>query len=103
MTGPVVVMTTWAGLPFWLGKAWFRICCTGWAPPVRLLEKLLPSAWATTFDPTRATSQRMSTHQRWSWHQPAIRASPLSSAGCDSGRTFGASVGVMVVVAMGRN
>ena len=27
------------------------------------------------------------THQRWSWHQPAIRARPLSSAGLDGGRS----------------
>ncbi len=66
LIGPADVITTWAGLPFWSGKARFRICWTGCAPPVRLLEKLLPAAWANTLEPTRATSQMISTHQRWS-------------------------------------
>ena len=101
--GPVEVITTWAGLPFWSGKAWLRICWTGWAPPVRLLEKLLPTAWATTLVPSSATNHTSSTHQRWSWHQPAMRASALSSAGCDAARSVGGTVGVSVVEAMRRN
>src|ERR1700722_9636253 len=99
--GPADVMTTWAGVPFCAGEGWFRVFCTGGAPPVRLLEKLLPAAWATTLVPTNATSQRISTHQRWSWHQPAMRASPLSSAGVDcdrSGTARSSSLGDVVVV-----
>src|SRR5664280_2207635 len=100
---PGDVITTWAGLPDWFGKAWSRMCCTGWEPPERLLEKLLPAICAPTFIPTSPTSQMIKTHHRWSWHQPAMRARPLSSACCDRGRSVGPAGDVTVVVAMGRN
>src|SRR5665213_3148388 len=76
--GPVVVMTTWAGLPEKDGNCELRICWADWVPPDRLFEKLLPAAWASTLTAARPMIQASSTHQRWSWHHPAIRARALS-------------------------
>ena len=101
MIGPVVVITTWLGLPAWSGKARLRICWTGCAPPVRLLVKALPAAWAPKLKPTKAISQMISTRQRWSWHHPAIRARPLSVAGREGNGGTGEVFG-RVEMAMGR-
>src|ERR1700674_744488 len=100
--GPADVITTWAGLPAWWGNARFRICCTGCLPPVRLLEKLLPASWAPALTPTRAISQRPRTAHRWSWHHPAIRARPLSSAGREGRWSEEAVFGGRVETAMAR-
>src|ERR1019366_10246088 len=78
-------MTTWAGLPDAVGNWVFTICWADWVPPDKLLEKLLPADWASTLTATSPTIQAISTHHRWSWHQPARRASALSWAGRDRG------------------
>ena len=95
---PVVVTTTWAGLPEKAGNSASRICCAVWVPPDRLLEKLLPAAWAATLTATRNTIHVTSTHQRWSWHQPATRANALCSAGRDGGTASAAAGGRRSVV-----
>jgi len=68
LTGSVVEITTWAGLPACEGSLAARMFCT-WddseLPELRLDEKLVPSAWARTLTATRDPNQMSSTSQRW--------------------------------------
>ena len=66
VNGPVVVTTTWAGLPESAGNCELRICWACCVPPERLLVKLLPADWASTLTATSPTIQATSTHHRWS-------------------------------------